>query len=92
MGKIPTYSWSKLDGNNVRTIKGYILAVTAMEGTLMDIYGSGNSNFMSKKNAKVIDTVILNGKYVDASVFRKKILSATFAIAAILCVGVIVFL
>ncbi len=57
----------------------------------MDIYSSDNVSFMSKKNSKVIDTVILNGKYVDASVFRKKVLSATFAVAALLCVGVLLF-
>ena len=45
-----------------------------------------------KKNAKIIDAVSYNGKYVDPSVIRKKALSVTAAIAALICFVVIIIL
>ena len=49
-------------------------------------------NRFNKKNYKVIDAVNYNGKYVDPSVVRKKALSITAAIAALICFIVIIIL
>ena len=40
-----------------------------------------NSNI--KKNNKIIETVNYNGKYIDASTMRAKIISAAIALAAL---------
>ena len=37
------------------------------------------------KKQKTINAVIYNGKYVDPSIIRKKILSVTAAIAGLIC-------
>lgn len=47
---------------------------------------------IAKKNIKTIDAVNYNGKYIDPSVFRKKALSVTAAIAALICFVVIILL
>ncbi|MBQ6589802.1 MAG: hypothetical protein IJI01_14145 [Butyrivibrio sp.] len=45
-----------------------------------------------KKNGKIIDTINYNGKYVDVSVIRKRVLSITAALAALACFAVIFLL
>lgn len=45
-----------------------------------------------KKNAKIIDAVSYNGKYVDSRVIRNRALSITAAIAALICFVVIIIL
>ncbi|MCR5557086.1 MAG: hypothetical protein K6F75_05950 [Butyrivibrio sp.] len=47
-----------------------------------------NSN--SKKNDKIIETVNYNGKYVDVSTIRTRIISAAIALVALVSVGVII--
>ncbi|SCX97594.1 hypothetical protein [Butyrivibrio sp. INlla14] len=44
------------------------------------------------KNQKTINAVIYNGKYVDPSIIRKKILSVTAAIAGLICFVVLFIL
>ena len=49
-------------------------------------------NRLDNRKHKTIDAVNYNGKYVDPSVVRKKILSVTAGIAAIICFVVIIIL
>lgn len=45
-----------------------------------------------KKNEKIIDAVSYNGKYVDPSVIRRRVLSVTAGIAALICFIVLIIL
>lgn len=45
-----------------------------------------------KKTGKIVDTINYNGKYVDVSVIRKRVLSITAALAALACFAVIFLL
>ena len=47
-----------------------------------------NSNV--RKNNKIIETVNYNGKYIDVSTMRTKIISAAIALAALASVGAII--
>lgn len=43
-----------------------------------------------KKNDVVIDAVNYNGKYIESSVFKKKIVSTLLCILAAVCVGILI--
>ena len=49
-------------------------------------------NRLKNQNVTVIDAVSYNGKYVDSRIIRKRAISATVALAALICFVVIILL
>lgn len=58
----------------------------------MSINHDSSMGLVYKKNEKIVDAVNYNGRYVDANDLRKKIMSVSALLAAILSIVVLFFL
>lgn len=49
-------------------------------------------NYTKKSPRKVIETINYNGRYVDVSTIRNKVISASIGLIVLVSIGIIIFL
>lgn len=51
-----------------------------------------DNDYIRNSSKKVVETVNCNGRYVDASTIRNKLISTSIAVVAVISVGILILL